>query len=183
VWLREPLLLPFAAVAAGIAIARYTPFDRQPVVLAAAALLLLTLIAWARRTGWLTFLCLMPALVFVGIALAVSRPAALPPSLSVPDNVPAIFEGCVTDPALLAIDRERFVVELAPGARAQVSLFARDGVSFPDLPYGTRVEFTGKVRRTHNYRDPGVFDVVHFLARQKIFWNATADAANADFSR
>ena len=39
----------------------------------------------------------------------------LAPTLSVPDNTPAIFEGCVIDPALVAADRERFTVELAPG--------------------------------------------------------------------
>jgi competence protein ComEC len=174
--LREPLLLPFASVAAGITLARYAPFPLRPVLLAAAALALLAAAAWAARCRWLTLVCTLTALVFGGIALAVSRPAELPPGLSVPDNTPAIFEGCVVDPALLAADRERFTIELAPGARAQVSLFAREGEHFPDLPYGTRVEFPGKVRRTHNYRDPGVFDVVNFLARQHIFWNATADA-------
>jgi competence protein ComEC len=174
---REPLLLPFAAIAAGIILARYVTFDLGPTLLACSALVLLTLIAWIRMTPWLVFASLLPALAFAGIALSVSRPAEQPPSLSVPDNVPAILEGCVVDPALLAIDRERFTVELATGARAQVSLFARPGMLFPDLPYGTRVEFTGKVRRTHNYRDPGAFDVVHYLARQHIFWNATADAA------
>jgi competence protein ComEC len=175
--MREPLLLPFASLAAGIVVARYVPFPLRPVLLAAAALALLAAIAWAVQSRWLTLVCALWALVFGGIALAVSRPPVLPPRLSVPDNTPAIFEGCVVEPALLAADRERFTVELAPGARAQVSLFAREGVHFPALPYGTRVEFLGKVRRTHNYRDPGVFDVVHFLARQHIFWSATADAA------
>ena len=175
--LREPLLLPFASLAAGIAIARFVRFPLQPVLQAAGALVLLAVIAWSGRTRWLTFLCALLALLFAGIALAVSRPPVVPPALSVPDNTPAIFEGCVVDPALLSVDRERFTVELAPGARAQVSLFAREGENFPDLPYGTRVEFLGKVRRTHNYRDPGAFDVVYFLARQHIFWNATGDAA------
>ncbi len=174
--LSEPLLLPFASLAAGIAVAHYAQFPVRPVLLAALALALLAAIAWAVRSRWLTLLCTLCALVFAGIALAISRPPVTPPGLSVPDNTPAIFEGCVVDPALFAADRERFTVELAPGARAQVSLFAREGEHFPDLPYGTRVEFEGKVRRTHNYRDPGAFDVVHFLARQHIFWNATADA-------
>jgi competence protein ComEC len=89
--------------------------------------------------------------------------------------VPAIFEGCVVDPALLAADRERFTVELAPGARAQVSLSSR--TTFPDLPYGTHVEFAGKVRQPHNYNDPGTFDAVHYLARQKVYWTASGDAS------
>src|SRR5206468_3513534 len=101
-----------------------------------------------------------------------------PPSLSIPDNIPAILEGCVVDPALVAADRERFVLELAPGARAQVSLFektglAKAGSTFPTLPYGTRLEFQGKVRRPHNFNNPGSFDAVHYLARQQIYWNAS----------
>ncbi len=96
--------------------------------------------------------------------------------------MPAIFEGCVVDPALVAADRERFTVELAPHARAQVSLFLHPTLSnpnpaFPELPYGSRIEFQGKVRRPHNYNDPGSFDDVHFLARQQIYWNASGDAS------
>src|SRR5204862_310683 len=97
-------------------------------------------------------------LLFAGIALVASRGRPSTPSLSVPDNTPAIFEGCVVDPALRAQDRERLTVELAPGARAEVSLFAKAGGSFPTLSYGTRVEFTGKVRRPHNFNNPGSFD-------------------------
>ena len=46
------------------------------------------------------------------------------------------------------------------------------------LPYGTRLEFQGKVRRTHNYNDPGTFDAVHYLARQHIYWTAVGNASN-----
>ena len=116
-------------------------------------------------------------MVFAGIALVAARPPTAPPVLSVPDNAPAILEGCVVNPALVAADRERFTLELAPGARAQVSLSAKPNEEFPNLPYGTRVEFLGKVRRPHNYNNPGAFDAVHFFARQKIFWNASGDAA------
>jgi competence protein ComEC len=99
------------------------------------------------------------------------------PSLSVADNTQALFEGCVTDPALIAADRERFTADLARGARAQVTLFAREGQSFPDLPYGSRIEFQAKVRTPHNFNNPGSFDNVHYLARQRIYWNASGDAA------
>jgi competence protein ComEC len=117
------------------------------------------------------------ALLFAGFALVAARTKAQPPTLSVPDNVPTILDGCVVDPALIAADRERFTVELAPGARAQVSLYAKPTENFPRLDYGTRVEFTGKVRTPHNCNNPGSFDNVHYLARQKIFWNASADAS------
>jgi competence protein ComEC len=130
------------------------------------------------RGGGVAFwLALCSALAFAGISLSSSRPFPSSPSLSVPDNVPAVFDGCVVDPALVAADREHFTVELTRGARAQVSLFAKPDESFPELSYGMIVEFTGKVRRPHNYNNPGAFDAVHYFARQRIYWNASADAA------
>jgi competence protein ComEC len=180
--LHEPLLLPFASVAAGTAIARYQAFAERDVALATAALAALALAAWLMRSKRVAFAACLISLVFGGVALSGARPPESPPSLSVRDNVQAIFEGCVVDPALVAADRERFTVELAPHARAQVSLILRTTLShpdpvFPDLPYGSRIEFQGKVRRPHNYNDPGSFDDVHFLARQHIYWNASGDAA------
>ncbi len=83
----------------------------------------------------------------------------------------------MVDPALVAADREKFTVELAPGARSQVSLYAKATETFPRLPYGTLVEFTGKVRTPHNYNNPGSFDNTHFLARQRIYWSASADVS------
>jgi competence protein ComEC len=130
-----------------------------------------------RRGGFAFWLGLCSALAFAGIALVVSRPFAPAPELSVPDNVPAVFEGCVVDPALVASDREHLIVELGKNARAQVSLFAKPDETFPELSYGTIIEFTGKVRRPHNYNNPGAFDAVHYFARQRIYWNASADAA------
>src|SRR5579863_2587386 len=129
--------------------------------------------ASSRRIAWTAGL---GALVFAGMAIVAARPPHAPPRLSVRDNVPAIFEGCVVDPALVAADRERFTVELAPHARAQVSLSSH--TLFPDLPYGTHIEFQGKVRQPHNYNDPGAFDSVHYLARRQIYWTASGDAAN-----
>ncbi len=180
--LREPLLLPFAAVAAGLAIAHYQHFPAQDVSLAFAATAGLAVLAWLAKSNWLAFAACLVSLVFGGIALSGATPPHVPRALSVPDNVPAIFAGCVVEPALLAADRERFTVELAPGARAQVSLSLRaseleSGAQFPDLPYGAQVEFQGKVRRPHNYNDPGTFDSVHYLARQQIYWNASGDAS------
>ena len=56
--------------------------------------------------------------------------------------------------------------------------FAREGEKFPSLPYGSNVEFQGKVRTPHNFNDPGTFDSVHFLARQHIYWNSSANASS-----
>jgi competence protein ComEC len=173
--LREPLVIPFAAIAAGVAIAFRFPFTPGPPLFAAFPLFVLALVSFrfAKAAFWPALVC---ALAFAGIALVAARPFPRAPSLSVPDNVPTILEGCVVDPALVAADRERFTVELAPGARAQVSLFAKPTESFPELPYGTRIEVTGKIRSPHNFGNPGAFDDVHYLARQHVFWMVSADA-------
>ena len=166
---REPLILPLAAVGSGMAIASLLPFAPAPVVLAAAGIGALAWVGY--RPVFLLALC------FAGIAVYALSPLQPAPALSVPDNTPAIFEGCVIEPAMAAADRERFTVELAPHARAKVTLYARDSAGFPALPYGTRVEFEGKVRRPRNYEDPGTFDNAHYLARQQVYWTASGDAA------
>ena len=86
------------------------------------------------------------------------------PRLSVPDNMQAIFEGCVVDPALLATDRERFTVQLAPGARAQVSLSAKATAANPDGSVSRSAlrdpawSFRARSGSPHNYNEPGTFD-------------------------
>jgi competence protein ComEC len=114
------------------------------------------------------------AAMFAGIVMVVARPVVNAPTLSVPDNTTAIFSGCVIDPALVGADRERFGIELVDKARAQVSLYGKPGKTYPELPYGTLVEFTGKARTPHNYGNPGSFDYVHYLARQWVYWNLSA---------
>jgi competence protein ComEC len=159
-----------------MAVAHNQQFPLKNVLFAAAAIAALAIAAQFLRSRLTCFLFL-PGLILAGIGLVELHPDKTPPRLSVPDNQPAIFEGCITDPALLTADRERFTIELAPEARAQVSLYTRDAEPFPELPYGTRIEFQGKVRRTHNYKDPGSFDNVHYLGRQKVYWNASGNAS------
>jgi competence protein ComEC len=168
--------LPFAAFATGVFTASFLRFALLDSLYATVACALLA--CAARRYGrFAARFATTAALIFAGFAVVAARPPQKPPVLSVPDGVPTILSGCVVDPALVAADRERFTVELAPGARSQVSLFAKPAEAFPRLPYGTPVEFTGKVRTPHNYNNPGSFDNARYLARQRIFWSASADAA------
>jgi competence protein ComEC len=83
----------------------------------------------------------------------------------------------VVNPSLTTADRERFELEIAPGARAQVSLYAKTPAQVPKLRYGTRVEFTGKIRPVHNFNNPGSFDAVQYFAGRQVFWNGSADAS------
>ncbi len=176
--LREPLILPFACLAAGIVLAEFEPISLRSTLYAGAVCAVLAVVAnLVARRGIAARIAAGVAVVFAGLALVVSRPTPLPRVLSVPDNSVAIFEGCVVDPALVGADRERFGLELAPGARAQVSLYAKQGDTFPSLPYGTVVELQGKARSPHNYANPGSFDYVHYLTRQSIYWTISASAS------
>jgi competence protein ComEC len=174
--IREPLLLPALFAGIGIAFGFLSAPGSTSLLLAFALLAGLAALAFAVPSPRAGRVALYSALFAGGALLPTLRPSPIAPHLSVPDNTPAILQGCVVDPALIATDREKFVLELAPGARAQVSLYSHDE-NFPALPYGALIEFTGKVRTTHNYRNPGSFDAVHYLARQRIYWNVSADSA------
>ena len=174
----EPLLLPFIAIACGVALSSLVPFAASEILAAFACLCCLSLTAHflglsrARRFASI-ILCL-----FLGILLVAFHPSPPVPRLSVPDGTLATLAGCVVQPAMLASERERFTVELDAGARAQVSLFAKDSRPFPELPYGSNVEFLGKVRHPHNFANPGSFDAVAYMARQQVYWTAFGDAAS-----
>ena len=174
--LREPLLLPVCVAGTGIAAGFFCSLPATWLWFALIGFSILGFSAFAARSPKCILMTAAAASFAGGMLLATLHPLKPPPTLSVPDNTPVILQGCVVDPALISSEREKFVLELAPGARAQVSLYSRDG-SFPALPYGTLVEFTGKVRTTHNFRNPGSFDAVHYLARQSIYWNVSASSA------
>lgn len=183
--LREPLILPFLCLATGVLAAEFQPIDLSSALLAGSVCLSLGLVAhrFVNPAGLAARVAGGAALLFAGVSLVVGRTPPPPPHLTVPDNSTAIFQGCVVDPALVGADRERFGIELAPGARAQVSLFAKPTESFPALPYGSVVEFTGKSRTPHNYQNPGSFDYVHYLARQSIYWSLSASASTVHILR
>jgi competence protein ComEC len=175
---REPLLLPFVCLAAGIVSGKYQSIPAGTSAIAAAVCVFLALIGnRIARRGAAARIAAGTAVFFFGMAIAALRTLPPPRILSVPDNTLAIFNGCVVDPGLTGADRERFGAELAAGARAEVSLYTKPGESFPTLPYGTLVEFQGKARTPHNFGNPGEFDYRHYLARQQIYWNVSAAAS------
>ena len=75
---------------------------------------------------------------------------------------PAFYEG-----------RDQFTVELAPQARARVTLTVPDGQAPPDLRYGQKVEFEARVRPLRNFHNPGAFDYEGYAARSHIYWTAS----------
>ncbi|HVW86815.1 MAG TPA: hypothetical protein VHB50_19150, partial [Bryobacteraceae bacterium] len=121
---REPLVVAFFAVAGGVVAASFIGIGLAEATAAflGCAVCSLIICCLPSSSPWLRHSVIAASLFFLGTTPVILRPASTKLSLSVPDNTLALFEGCVVEPALIAADRERFTVEFAPGARAQVSL-------------------------------------------------------------
>ena len=175
--MRNPLLPPFLALAAGVATARYVSFNVPEAVTAVAALALLAALALWKSTRRAAMAAGLAAFFFAGALTAVIHRPDPPPELDATAEETVILSGCVVDPPVFSAEREQFTLELAPHARARVSLYVKPGERLPDFEYGRNLELDARVRRTHNFRNPGSFDYAAYLARQDIYWNASGRAA------
>ena len=174
----NPLLGPCAAVALGVLIARFVPFQQTESWLLIGTFVLLASIAALARSRVLAGACCLLAMLAAGIwTSALHRPGP-PPEIDAEAREIVIIGGCVVEPPAVSGARERFVLELEPKTRAQVTLYTRPGESLPDLHYGENIELDAKVRKPHNYGNPGAFDYEHYLAERDIYWTASG-AANS----
>jgi competence protein ComEC len=168
---REPLILPFIAFAAGILLDQAVPFTPREALLACGAIATLAALpasVWIKKTAVLIAMLLAGA--FVG---AWHRPGPAP-EIDATSKEIVILAGCVVEPSVMAEDRAQFTLELEPGARAHVLIPIEEGDPLPlRLAYGQRVEIEARLRRPHNFNNPGAFDYAGYLARQHIFWTAS----------
>jgi competence protein ComEC len=89
-----------------------------------------------------------------------------------------MLDGCVVSPPAFYEGRDQFLIELAPGARARVTLSIKDGETPPDLRYGQPVELQARMRRIRNFQNPGAFDYEGFSARSHVYWTAFTSAGS-----
>jgi competence protein ComEC len=144
---------------------------------AIAAFLLLGVLATWRKSGILAGVCCCLGLFFAGALVAVANLPVPPPEVNVEGREVAILGGCVIEPPAVSGERERFLLELEPHARVEVTLYTKtDGEALPPLRYGQNIEMDARVRKPRNYGNPGAFDYANFLARQDIFWTASGAA-------
>lgn len=169
--MRDPLVGPVAAIAAGILVARFVPFHEPELLAAMAAFTLLGIPA-----GRLRAVCASLALFFAGALTALLHTPGPPPTIDATARETVILGGCVVEPPAISESRERFVLELEPRARAQVTLYTKSGESLPALHYGERVELDAKIRAPRNFGNPGAFDYATYLGRQDIYWTASGAA-------
>ncbi|MBK5291534.1 MAG: DNA internalization-related competence protein ComEC/Rec2 [Acidobacteriia bacterium] len=171
---REPLLLPLAALAGGIFVSRLMPFTPAEAGLSMAALIFLTCLACLPQLNKLATVPALAAIFFSGVLLDLWRKPGSPPIIDFEPGETMILSGCVVEPPVLFPEREQFVMELEPGARVRVQLYFNKGDQPPRLPYGRMVELEARLRAPRNYRNPGSFDYVGYLARRNIYWTASA---------
>jgi competence protein ComEC len=175
--LREPLLVPLAGLMAGIGLSRFVRFDLRELAAALIGFVSLYLIARSRAGKWVRFVIVAGASIAAGIVIEMARRPASTPQLDAEQGEVVILSGCVVQPTIFARERERFLLELGPGAIASVT--ANEDPVAASLAYGTKVEIEAKVRSPHNYQNPGSFDYAAYLARQNIFWYASIPKGGA----
>ena len=175
--MKDPLVGPLAAIAAGILVSRYVPFPQSELLWAIAAFLVLGIVAVWRKARLLAGACCALGLFCAGMLTDAVNTPGPPPEMDTTARELVILGGCVVEPPAVSGDRERFILELEPHARAQVTLYAREDEPLPTLHYGQRVELDARVRKPHNFGNPGAFDYARYLARQDIYWTASGNAS------
>jgi len=173
---KDPLLGPLAAIAAGILVSRFVPFAKTELLAATGGFLALGICSLLLKSRWLAAVCGGLGLFAAGALIALLHSPGAPPELDVEGREIVILGGCVVEPPAISGERERFVLEIEPHARAQVTLYTRDGETLPPLSYGQKIELDARVRTPRNYGNPGAFDYAHYLARKEIFWTASGAA-------
>ena len=175
--MRDPLLGPVAAIAAGILAARFVPFRMRRVDAGHRRFsgARRRRHACAARACWPA-----SAACWAWWRRARSRPwrtgRARRPNWTSTGREVVILSGCVVEPPALSGERERFLLELEPHARVQVTLYAKPDEALPALAYGRNIELDARVRSPRNYENPGAFDYRHYLARHDIYWTASGAA-------
>jgi len=171
---REPLLLPVAALASGILIAHFFYFRLPDLTLAACITGLCFALAFAFPSGRRMRLAIVcTAVTLGGIALQIVHRQDRTPRLNADDAETVLLDGCVINPPVFSPQREQFTLQLAPKAAARISVMTRPGESLRSIGYGERVEVAAKIRSPRNYQNPDAFDYTGYLAAQHIYWNAS----------
>jgi competence protein ComEC len=176
--LKHPLLGPLAAIAAGILAFRFIPFGQLEILGSIGAFLALGILALLRGSRALAGACCLLGFFFAGAFDARIHLPGPPPEIDATGREVVIIEGCVVEPPAISMERERFLLELDRNARAQVTLYTKPGQTLPSLRYGQKIELDAKVRVPRNFGNPGAFDYRRFLARQDVYWTASAAAGD-----
>lgn len=131
------------------------------------------------RSARIAYFCCLATVVMSGALLGFLHRPGRPPEIDASSRETVTLSGCVVSPPAFYEDRDQFVMELARGARARVSLTVKNGETPPSLHYGQMVEVDARVRRIRNFQNPGAFDYQSFSARSDVFWSASVAGGGA----
>ena len=120
--MRDPLLAPAMSIAAGIVVTRFVPFTSVELQMAFAALVALTAFAAWKSTKRVTVACVLCALAFAGAISREKHRLLKTPQLNAASNELLILAGCIVEPPSVTEDRQQVLLELAPHARARISI-------------------------------------------------------------
>ncbi|MCC6364990.1 MAG: ComEC/Rec2 family competence protein [Bryobacterales bacterium] len=166
----NPLLLPALAFLGGVLLSATAGLSSGELIAALAVTGLGAALSRYRR--WY----LLGLLLFSGAAAERwLRPGPDPRIDSQPGET-VLISGCIVEPPAFSEGREQFVLELAPHASARVSLYLAEGETPSALAYGQMVEVAVKLREPRNFGNPGAFDYKGYLARQHVYWTASASS-------
>src|SRR5215467_1943371 len=155
--MKDPLLGPVAAIAAGILVSRFVPFRESELLLEIAAFLFLGIIALWRGARAVAGICACLGFFFAGILLDLAHVPGPAPEIDATGREIVILGGCVVEPPAISGERERFILELEAHARAQVTLYTRENESLPRLHYGQQDRARCSRPQTAQFRQPGRF--------------------------
>ena len=172
---KHPLLAPALAFVAGILLSHGLFFRIWELPFEFGAFAVLAVLA----RGKLRTVCVLLAMAFAGILTDVLHRPGPAPTLDAGARETVVLSGCVVEPSLFYRERDQFTLELAPGARARVSLAVADGETPSEIPYGRPVEVEARVWPIRNYHNPGSFDFENYSARRQIYWTASARTADS----
>ena len=173
--MKYPLIAPLLALAAGILVSRWVRFGTGELLISLPLLVALTFAGLRHSRRVATAGCLTAMLFFGALAAELRRPGRTP-EIDATSRETVLLSGCVVEPPAFYEGRDQFTVELAPGARARVTLTVKDGGKPPELRYGQKVEFEARVRPVRNFQNPGAFDYEGYAARSHIYWTASVAA-------
>ena len=192
--MKQPLVAPLAALAAGIWAARFATITLSETLFSVSLLAALALAAVRLRVSGAGFAACLSGFFLAGALLAcLPRPGAplADPALitKVLDREqadlrdPIRLRGWVREPPDDLGDSDRFILEVESifrdtpvrgGVRVTVHRLA-DARPLR-LDYGQRVEFLARLRLLRNFQNPGSFDYVGYQNRREVYASATVRA-------
>jgi competence protein ComEC len=178
---KNPLVAPLSALAAGIVLARFVQFEIRELLLVVAFLAIISMVpevTVTSGTNSLSWICCLVTMLASGALLQTLHTPGKSPEIDAGSRETVLVSGCVVEPSAFNDGRDQFLLELAPRARARVSLAVREGETPPNFAYGQKVELQARLRPVRNFQNPGAFDYAAFSARGNIYWNASVAAGS-----